>query len=151
MRRILFIQAACEIVRRGRVSAICIANWGETIIKPAVCMFSESQWECLTETLFKNLFIHHWRKEYVNPDIYDGEQWTISLHFANGKVWSVYGSNAYPALWERASGYFKRLFWEYYRWPPAPTWLQSGEFFRETEIYGIFSTLKLLKQQLLGS
>lgn len=126
------------IVRRGNTSAICIVNWGETIIKPAVRLFSEAEWACLTEALFEKLFIHHWKKKYINHDIYDGEQWKISLHFANGKVWSIYGSNAYPVLWEDAYGYFFDFFLDFPCWPPAPSWLQSRELFRGMEVYGYF-------------
>lgn len=132
------------IVRRGHTYAIGAANCGELTIVPAVHLISEAEWERLTETLFERLFIHHWKKNYVNHDVYDGEQWRIRLRFANGKVWSVYGSNAYPALWEDANGYFSHFCLGVYSWPPTPAYLQSGELFRETDIYCLFRLPVLL-------
>lgn len=43
------------------------------------------------------LHIGGWNREYINPEVLDGEQWELEIHFFDGhKPVKIYGSNAYP-------------------------------------------------------
>jgi hypothetical protein len=41
-----------------------------------------------------------WKHEYVNPDVFDGYQWGITIFFADGKLKIISGSNAHPDTWD---------------------------------------------------
>ena len=43
------------------------------------------------------LHIGEWEKEYMNPHVLDGTQWSIEIEYENGhKPVQIYGSNAFP-------------------------------------------------------
>lgn len=45
----------------------------------------------------KEIYIGEWRKDYSNPDVMDGTQWELRIHFSNAyQSVEISGSNAYP-------------------------------------------------------
>lgn len=45
----------------------------------------------------QSLHLEDWDREYVNPDILDGEQWELTIQFSDRKrPLKIYGDNAYP-------------------------------------------------------
>lgn len=72
-------------------------------------IYSKREWDALMRTLFDRLFVHEWKKSYVNPCVLDGTQWGLTLVFPDGKEWEIHGSNAYPPLWDA----FYRRFHKY--------------------------------------
>lgn len=45
----------------------------------------------------QSLHLEDWDREYVNPDILDGEQWQLTIRFSDKKrPLKIYGDNAYP-------------------------------------------------------
>ena len=56
----------------------------------------------------KNGFID-WEKEYINPDIDGGHQWSISITFDDGSVKIIQGSNQYPKQWNEMDLAFQHL------------------------------------------
>lgn len=51
----------------------------------------------------------HWKRSYDNPNILDGHQWGIIIHFNDGGTKEVYGSNEYPKTWDQMSNEFEKL------------------------------------------
>ena len=43
--------------------------------------------------------IENWSKEYSNPDIQDGAQWSLEIQMEDGKLKTISGWNAYPPEW----------------------------------------------------
>jgi hypothetical protein len=56
----------------------------------------------------KNRF-DRWEKEYINPDIDGGSQWSIAITFDDGSVKTINGSNQYPETWNEMNLAFKHL------------------------------------------
>lgn len=71
---------------------------------------SEKEWNKMLDKLFCRLYIHEWKKSYVNPDILDGEQWELRLKLTRDRQRNYYGSNAYPPLWKELKGVFRPYF-----------------------------------------
>lgn len=45
----------------------------------------------------RELHIGEWRTSYMNPDVFDGTQWGLTIEFSDGhKPFKTGGSNAYP-------------------------------------------------------
>lgn len=42
-----------------------------------------------------------WNEEYVDPDVLDGTQWTVTIRYSDGQQVKRYGSNAYPPQWKK--------------------------------------------------
>lgn len=58
------------------------------------------EWFEFLDIIYSKLFIHEWNKEYVNNDILDGTQWSITFKLEDGKEIKYHGSNEYPAYWK---------------------------------------------------
>lgn len=46
--------------------------------------------------LFRHYHINDWKREYDNPDVFDGTQWNLTLFLKNKRKLRFSGSNAYP-------------------------------------------------------
>ena len=74
-----------------------ISSFDDTEDKTEV---SEHEKELFFERL-RDLYIGEWRKKYVNNNILDGTQWSLTIKYNNGKPQAkYYGSNAYPYSFE---------------------------------------------------
>lgn len=73
-------------VRPGFDQAALFHHWEMT----------SEEWAAVVDAIFCRLYLHEWKKRFVDPTILDGEQW--ELHFGlDGRRKRTYsGSNAYP-------------------------------------------------------
>ena len=72
----------------------------------------ESEWHKIISKLYKRLYIHEWKKRFVDPGVLDGEQWELEIHLVGGRKRTYYGSNAYPPLWKELKNVFRPYFTE---------------------------------------
>ena len=75
-------------------------------------MMTEQEWNKLMDRLFSKLFLHEWKKNFVDPDILDGEQWELELKLTGGRVRNYGGSNAFPPYWAELKTTFRPFFKE---------------------------------------
>ena len=73
---------------------------------PVTLNVSEEEWRSLVDALFCKLFLHEWKKSFVDPDILDGEQWELKLQLTGSRVRNYHGSNDYPACWDELRALF---------------------------------------------
>ena len=73
---------------------------------------TEKEWNKLVDRLYSELYLHEWKKKYVDPDVCDGEQWELELKLTRGRVREYYGSNAYPPYWAELKTTFRPFFKE---------------------------------------
>ncbi|EAG3226853.1 hypothetical protein B6L06_15810 [Listeria monocytogenes] len=59
--------------------------------------------------VLEKLDIEHLQDYYNNPYIMDGEQWSFSAYYSNGKKVKSGGSNDYPEYFEEFRDIFKPL------------------------------------------
>lgn len=76
-------------------------------------VITEKEWRKLLDKLFCKLYVHEWKKRYVDPGILDGEQWELQFKLNGGRQRNYYGSNAYPPLWKELKGVFMPYFKKY--------------------------------------
>ena len=70
----------------------------------------ESEWHKIISKLYEKLYIHEWKKRFVDPGVLDGEQWELEIRLAGGRKRTYYGSNAYPPLWKELKNVFRPYF-----------------------------------------
>lgn len=75
-------------------------------------MLTEQEWNKLMDRLFSKLYLHEWKKNFVDPDILDGEQWELELKLTGGRVRNYGGSNAFPPYWAELKTTFRPFFKE---------------------------------------
>jgi hypothetical protein len=46
------------------------------------------------------LGVHRWNQAYVDPDVLDGQQWTLAIDWPHGRSVRSSGSNAYPETFD---------------------------------------------------
>ena len=52
------------------------------------------------------LYVHEWKKSYVDPYVLDGEQWGLEFQLTGRRVRNYGGSNAFPPYWAELKGTF---------------------------------------------
>ena len=75
-------------------------------------LMTEQEWNKLMDRLFSKLYLHEWKKNYVDPNVLDGEQWELELKLSGGRVRNYGGSNAFPPYWAELKTTFRPFFKE---------------------------------------
>lgn len=55
---------------------------------------------------FAAIHTEYWNADYQNPCVFDGEQWGLTVRYANGYTLEYSGSNAYPESWNELLRFF---------------------------------------------
>ena len=71
---------------------------------------SINEWKRLIEHLYCKLFLDEWKHSYDDPDVQDGEQWTLEIKCTNDRTMEYYGSNAFPPYWRELRTVFRPYF-----------------------------------------
>ena len=67
------------------------------------------KWNRIVNTLYGQMYLHEWKKKYVDPDVLDGNQWSLDIHLTDNRTRHYYGSNEYPPYWKELEKIFKEL------------------------------------------
>ena len=67
------------------------------------------KWQKIVNKLYGEMYLHEWKKEYVDYGVLDGTQWSLDIHLTNRRVRHYYGSNDYPPYWKE----LKKIFSEF--------------------------------------
>ncbi len=73
---------------------------------------TEDKWNKLLDRLYCKLYLHEWKKSFIDLGILDGEQWELELKLTGGRVRNYSGSNAFPPYWEELKKTFRPFFKE---------------------------------------
>lgn len=72
----------------------------------------EDEWRKVISKLYEHLYVHEWKKRFVDSDIFDGEQWELEVQLTGGRKRTYCGSNAFPPLWKELKNVFRPYFTE---------------------------------------
>ncbi len=61
---------------------------------------SEAEWKKIVDKLYGKLYLHEWKKNYVDSEVLDGTQWELEISLIGKRKRSYGGSNAYPPYWK---------------------------------------------------
>ena len=78
-----------------------------TVLEP--CQITSKKWESIVNRLYSELYLHEWKKRFVNPGVLDGTQWELNLKLTNGRKRSYYGSNDYQPYWDELLKIFREF------------------------------------------
>lgn len=67
------------------------------------------KWRKIIHTLYDILYVHEWKKKYVDPGVLDGTQWDLEIKLSGNRKRTVYGSNAYPPYFKELKKLFKEF------------------------------------------
>ena len=74
---------------------------------PMEYKITELRWQRLINKLYTELYVHEWKKKYVDYDILDGEQWNLEISLTGRRKRTYYGSNDYPPYWKELNQLLK--------------------------------------------
>ncbi len=57
------------------------------------------EWDKFMDTLYGRMYLHEWKKKYVDPEVMDGTQWTLKIKMTGGRKRTYEGDNDYPPYW----------------------------------------------------
>lgn len=103
---------------QGNMDVTVIRNADGAVVK-AVCFPSDLEeqenkqitvkdWKKLVNALYSQIYLHEWKKRYVNPEILDGVQWELQIRLTGKRQRSYYGSNEYPPYWKELKAIFQK-------------------------------------------
>lgn len=64
------------------------------------------KWYKILNQLYNHMYLHEWKKNYDNNEIFDGEQWSLKVSLTGGRERNYYGSNDYPPYWKELEAIF---------------------------------------------
>ncbi len=70
---------------------------------------SAAKWDELLDTLYGRMYLHEWKKKYVDLGVLDGTQWTLQVKMIGGRKRTYEGSNDYPPYWRTLLNVFKEV------------------------------------------
>ena len=124
-----FSQGGRKILIKKNNAGIELSAWSRLSPDPDIRRPMENaEWKKLLDRLYGKLYLHEWKKSFVEPKILDGAQWELKLAFTGDRVERYYGSNRYPPYWEKLEELFDP-YWQEARSaaskkaiiPPPPT------------------------------
>ena len=66
-----------------------------------------NEWNKLVNKLYCKMYLHEWKKRYVDSLILDGEQWGLEIRLTNNRKRTYYGDNEYPPYWNELKRAFR--------------------------------------------
>ncbi len=70
---------------------------------------SASEWYEFMDTLYGRMYLHEWKKKYVDLGVLDGTQWTLKIKMTGNRKRTYEGSNDYPPYWRSLLNVFKEV------------------------------------------
>ena len=77
--------------------------------KPDMRQITKGKWQKIVNTLYGQMYLHEWKKDYVNMNVLDGTQWRLDITLTNRRKRSYHGSNDYPPYWKELLKVFKEF------------------------------------------
>ena len=56
---------------------------------------TREKWRTILNTLYCEMYLHEWKKKYVDLGVLDGTQWSLDINLTNKRIRHYYGSNDY--------------------------------------------------------
>lgn len=94
-----------EIVKTETGAEFAVHNFPEsTYVTKSITM---NQWNSLLDQLYCKMYLHEWKKEYVDNTILDGEKWSLEIQMTEDRKTLYSGINAFPPYWKELKSLFR--------------------------------------------
>ena len=88
---------------------VTIRKYPADFIEPEVLRITLRKWFRIVYDLYNRMYLQEWKREYIDPNVLDGEQWELEIKLSDDRTEYHCGSNAYPPYWPE----LKKLFSPY--------------------------------------
>lgn len=68
-----------------------------------------SKWNGIVNALYSRIYLHEWKKSYVDPYVLDGTQWELDIKLTDRRERHYHGSNDYPPYWAELKKIFRQF------------------------------------------
>lgn len=65
------------------------------------------EWKNVIDGLYCKAYLHEWKHNFTNPDVLDGEQWSLDIALTHKRHRHYYGSNSFPPYWDELKQLFQ--------------------------------------------
>ena len=59
-----------------------------------------AKWQRIVNMLYGQMYLHEWKKSFVDPAVLDGTQWSLEIGLTGKRKRTYSGSNDYPPYWK---------------------------------------------------
>ena len=70
---------------------------------------TNGKWQKIVNKLYCGFYLHEWKKEFEDPYVLDGTQWSLDINLTNRRVRHYHGSNDYPPYWKELGKIFREF------------------------------------------
>lgn len=68
-----------------------------------------AKWQRIINKLYGQMYLHEWKKSFVDPCVLDGTQWSLDISLTGNRKRSYSGSNDYPPYWNELLKVFREF------------------------------------------
>ena len=97
------------ILKNDEGAVVKVMQFPYGIEAPDDRQITPAKWNKIVNTLYGQLYLHEWKKEFVDPCVLDGTQWELDIKLTNRRVRHYYGSNDYPPYWSELKKIFREF------------------------------------------
>ena len=67
------------------------------------------KWKTIVNMLYKQMYLHEWKKRFIDPKVLDGTQWSLDVFLTGNRKRTYSGSNEYPPYWSELLKVFRKF------------------------------------------
>ncbi len=67
------------------------------------------KWFRTVNELYRYMYLHEWKKKYLNLDVMDGTQWSLGINLVGNRKRTYYGFDGYPPYWNELLKIFRQF------------------------------------------
>lgn len=67
------------------------------------------KWNGIVNMLYSRIYLHEWKKSFVDPYVLDGIQWVLDIKLTDRRERHYHGSNNYPPYWVELKKIFRQF------------------------------------------
>ena len=106
-----YFGGSTEIHIRENDKGALVRVWSFPAIEEMVQerQITSGKWSHILIKLYKDMYLHEWKKDYTDPYVLDGEQWELEIGLNGGRKRTYHGSNDYPPYWPELRAIFREF------------------------------------------
>lgn len=97
-----FLTGRTEVTIRKNKDGACVEEMHlfDSNLPTEPKQISKAKWHNIVNKLYDEMYLHEWKKSYVDDSVLDGTQWELQIKLTNNRVRNYGGSNAYPPYYK---------------------------------------------------
>ena len=98
-----------SIIKNEQGALVQVQKLSEPDEEPDDRQINAVKWQKIVNTLYGQMYLHEWKRSFVDPCVMDGTQWRLEIGLTKKRKRSYSGSNDYPPYWSKLLRIFREF------------------------------------------